>query len=64
MMKTVAALRPVFDQLTVSAWFALPVSIDATQAALAPTHAVAEPVTRLTAGSNVLTVGVTVTVKR
>ena len=64
MMKTVAATLPVFVQVTVSDWFALPVSIDATHIALAPTHAVAEPVTRLTVGSNVLTVGVTVTESR
>ena len=64
MMKIVAAFRPVFVHVTVSAWFALPVSIDATHAALAPTHAAEAPVTRLTVGSNVLTVGVTVTVNR
>lgn len=62
MMNTVAAVPVLLVHVTVSAWLALPVSIDATHIALVPTHAVAAPVTRLTVGSKVLTVGVTVTV--
>lgn len=64
MMYTLAALKPVFVHVNVSDWFALPVSIAATHAAVVPTQPVAEPTTRLTVGSNVLTVGVTVTDKR
>ena len=62
MMNTVAAAPVVFSHVAVSDWLAFPVSIEATHIALVPTHAVAAPATRLSAGSNVLTVGVTVTV--
>jgi hypothetical protein len=64
MMKTVAAPPVLFAQLTVSAALALPVSTEATHCALAPSHALAAPTTRLSVGSKVLTVGVTVTVSR
>lgn len=57
------ALCDVFVQLKVSTSPALPTSIDAVHTALVPTHAVAEPTTKLTAGSNEVP-GVTVTVIR
>jgi hypothetical protein len=57
------ALCDVLVQLKVSTSPALPTSIDAAHVAPEPTHAVAEPSTKLTAGSNEVP-GVTVTVIR
>ena len=63
-MKTVWVEPVEFVHPVVSAALALPTSIAATQVALAPAHAPGSPITRLSAGSKVDTVGVTVTVSR